>query len=72
MSKYETEKGVKNTSARRNTLKGLAVGGGVITLSTWSKPVVRGVVVPVHAAMSTFDAREGGFTRSVTNSGSNF
>lgn len=37
---------------RRRVLKGVALGGGAVTVSHWSKPVVHAVILPAHAETS--------------------
>ena len=38
--------------ARRNLVKGVALGVGGVSLSHWSKPVVQDVILPAHAQTS--------------------
>jgi len=41
----------EDTSAhRRKVIKGLMLGGTVVTATQWSKPMVEAVVLPAHAA----------------------
>ncbi|MFZ0486919.1 MAG: hypothetical protein WAL83_07965 [Arenicellales bacterium] len=48
-----SKKGSSNPSKRRDTLRKLAVSGGVIgAAGAWSKPVVDSVVLPAHAQTS--------------------
>ncbi|MEM7195055.1 MAG: hypothetical protein AAF402_08900 [Pseudomonadota bacterium] len=61
----------ENTKSRRNLVKGIFAVGGTVTLanttsSEWVKPVVKGVVLPGHAATSP-TAPTGGGANSITN-----
>ncbi|MDZ7842622.1 MAG: twin-arginine translocation signal domain-containing protein [Gammaproteobacteria bacterium] len=62
---------MKNRSStdttRRRVLKGVALGGGAVTVSHWSKPVVQSVILPAHAETSPGEGvRAVGFDFDVT------
>ena len=40
-------------NARRDVVKGIAVGVGGVSVSQWSKPIVETVVLPAHAQTTT-------------------
>jgi len=51
----------EDTSAhRRKVIKGLVLGGTVVSATQWSKPMVEAVVLPAHAAPISIAANGGG------------
>lgn len=40
------------SSARRQTLRTIIAGGGVVSLAAWKPPIVRSVILPAHAQTS--------------------